>query len=388
MRLKQSMNKWSNIAIFMIFAMLVMAIAIYILIDDQSVAMISFGFGLAYLFGFIVVVFLLIAVHELGHLLAARVSDMNVSGFCVGPLRWIKEKGEWRFSLFNDARVAGFVLALPKSSEFDRKQYMIFISGGPIASLIAALLILSAYLSLTTFQLLVLPHLFIATFFALNLVPFRIGGVATDGHWLFSLLFTPKEAEKRLVTQRLFALAQNGVPTKEWPVEVVSTLRGIKGKTVEALQARLFEMTYGLAVEDSEMATVAANEAEEVIDAHDLVDVTGRFIPVLLLQIANVRAISEEDPVKARTALDKVQKVPESLSSMYHMVMCYVLLLEGDEEGGLSEIRLAVPLLIEQLRDMPRILSDVIKSFGGLSERAGKVAIEAYNETSRTPWAT
>lgn len=98
---------------------------------------------------------LLILVHELGHLIAAKLSGIPIERFSVGfgPKLWSFKKGrtEYRISLFP---VAGYVL--PEMKDFDdfyrisSSRRIVFALGGPFANLILSIICLAVLNIITT----------------------------------------------------------------------------------------------------------------------------------------------------------------------------------------------------------------------------------------------
>lgn len=86
---------------------------------------------------------LLILIHELGHLLAARLAGIPVAGFSVGlgPKLWTRRWGRVEYSL-RLIPLGGFVTPAAEEHEFRTfplRNRLAFFAGGPLANILAAL---------------------------------------------------------------------------------------------------------------------------------------------------------------------------------------------------------------------------------------------------------
>ena len=95
--------------------------------------------------GILVLLGLLILIHELGHLAAARLVGIPVAGFSVGlgPKVWSWHRGWTEYSI-RALPLGGYVLpAITDADEFRAialKRRLVYFLGGPLANLLAALI--------------------------------------------------------------------------------------------------------------------------------------------------------------------------------------------------------------------------------------------------------
>jgi regulator of sigma E protease len=110
---------------------------------------------------------LLIVVHELGHLVAAKAVGIPVAGFSVGfgPKVWSRRMGQVEYSL-RALPLGGFVTPALEEEAFAAvplARRLVFFLGGPLANLLAALPALAALNALrgnaSAYNLLVAPFL-------------------------------------------------------------------------------------------------------------------------------------------------------------------------------------------------------------------------------------
>lgn len=115
--------------------------------------------------GVLALLSLLILIHELGHLAAARMAGIPVAGFSVGfgPKLWTRRYGGVEYSL-RALPLGGFVTPAVDDLEFSwipLHKRLVFFLGGPVANLLAALPILAVLnvmeRGLSVYQVLVAP---------------------------------------------------------------------------------------------------------------------------------------------------------------------------------------------------------------------------------------
>lgn len=307
----------------------------------------------------IVATLVMILVHEFGHLLAGKLVGMEIFGFCCGPFRWLKRTGKWVFEWNDSLKVGGFVLAAPRSTEFQRWPYFWLYLGGPLASLVLFLVAYVAFRALPQVEAVTIPILALSAVFLINFLPIRSRGQGSDGSWLVMLLARPDEAERGLATVRLFNLSQQDVPASEWPESIVASLRRVQGQTVEAASARLYELSHALAIGDSERCIQIADDLERMSEKGQLVDMTGRLLPAIMIDIALVKARIQRDATAARSFVEKAGAVPKEFDWVKHEVMACIFAIEGDQTQCLTETNAALDAAYVVMKDRPRTFEAV-----------------------------
>lgn len=93
--------------------------------------------------GIVALLSLLVVIHEIGHLVAARLTGIPIAGFSVGfgPKLWTRRWGQVEYSL-RVFPLGGFVLPDVADEEFREiplRKRLVFFLGGPLANLVATL---------------------------------------------------------------------------------------------------------------------------------------------------------------------------------------------------------------------------------------------------------
>lgn len=175
--------------------------------------------------------FIVILIHEFGHVLGGLLMGNEFSLMIVGPLKLQKDDG--KFSLtFNKsiAMAGGLALTLPTKVEGFKKRRAIVIGSGPLASLVLAIggYLLAQYLgdsiSRTTNTLILSTYLMSAAIFVATIIPSKVGGFMSDGMQLLMTLRNDKMAKKYANFMHLFALNNKGTEPKDFPVELFGEL--------------------------------------------------------------------------------------------------------------------------------------------------------------------
>lgn len=183
-----------------------------------AVAAIVFTQNLAFLvvpFGFLLIIFLTIVIHEMGHLIAGLCVGLRFKGIRIGPFALRIDSGRWKFQVI--PRIFwGFTLVTLDRVRRVRRRLIVCIAGGPLASIVVGLAAvfageigLARYDSpwLTFLEFLGAWSTFIGF---LGLFPFRAGGYANDGMLIRALLFRKAEAVKLIVSYALSSTKNTG----------------------------------------------------------------------------------------------------------------------------------------------------------------------------------
>jgi len=124
--------------------------------------------------------FLVILIHELGHLAGGLLMGNEFSFLSVGPFKIQKEDGQYNFQFLKDIPALGLALSLPTKVEGFKMRRLVTISGGPLASLLLAIgsILLASIAAPFFLKLLGGMSAFI---FLMTAIPAKAGGMLTDG---------------------------------------------------------------------------------------------------------------------------------------------------------------------------------------------------------------
>lgn len=163
----------------------------------------------------LVIVYLSVVVHELGHLLAARWAGMTVMRMRVGRLdiRLLRKGCKLGFAPRLQKRLQGFVMAFADPRTPWRRQHMCFVAGGPLANLLLAVLAgaLGAWLAPGAAHGVLLAFAACnACMGVANLLPVERKPQVSDGLWLLRWWRGVDIAHPRLAFARLMGAACAG----------------------------------------------------------------------------------------------------------------------------------------------------------------------------------
>jgi hypothetical protein len=167
--------------------------------------------------GFLIV----IAVHELGHVLAGRLVKFQFRILTIGPFMWEMEAGTIRFKWNKNLNAyGGLALCLPLNTQNLVQRFIWFAAGGPLASFLLAI---AAYLGLRfltpagpSFANYTIEFLWImlttlsAIICVVTLIPMRSGGFYSDGARILNFLKGGPTAKLDAVTLQTISFGYAG----------------------------------------------------------------------------------------------------------------------------------------------------------------------------------
>ena len=177
---------------------------------DQWTALGIVGFGLSSLGAF----YLMLAVHELGHVLAGLCVGFRCRSLRVGPLLFNRP---FRLSLYRGpgAVVNGVAELIPVATDKLAWRGVAMVLGGPVANFLSAMVVL-----LLPFPITVFSGLFIACSIANgvnDLFPFESRLGVSDGRRIWMLLRQPERGERWLALLHLGGELMDGVLRNPYP---------------------------------------------------------------------------------------------------------------------------------------------------------------------------
>jgi hypothetical protein len=185
--------------------------------------------GVALRLGVIVgAVYLVMALHELGHTMAGLSQRFRFVMWAVGPLWVSREGGRLRLRLNRNLSMwGGLAATVPQDGANIVKRFALVVAGGPATSLTVAAVAVVAWLAAPTdlgpLRLgLATTAVASTVIFLVTAQPFGAGGgFASDGGRLLRLLRGGEPAAQEAAMLTLYSLALAGKRPREWPADVV-----------------------------------------------------------------------------------------------------------------------------------------------------------------------
>lgn len=175
-----------------------------------------------------VLIFIALATHEIGHLLGGLSQGMRFLLLIVGPFGWHASvsgtKFEWNTNL---ALMGGIAAAVPtKFGAGLRRQLLVLILGGPIASLL--LTIVAVVVASVSDPRVTAYSIFVAAtsfgIFVVTLIPVRSGGFMSDGMQIIDVLRGGRAVVERSTLMQIFTQSLNGVRPRDWDSSAIDRL--------------------------------------------------------------------------------------------------------------------------------------------------------------------
>jgi hypothetical protein len=224
----------------------------------------------------LVVSYVGIAVHELGHVLGGVAARFRFHLYVAGPLRVERDEATGRLNVGLNRVVSlagGIAAMLPTDTHDLRRRFAMVVAGGPLASFALALaawapLALGASLPPMVDLVLGMTALISAGLGVVTIIPMRSGGFASDGGRLLRLVRGGPVAERESAMLPLIALSTAETPPREWPREMVEAVVALRDGSSDECVGNL--MAYYRALDTGDVA-LAARRMERALETLDAV---------------------------------------------------------------------------------------------------------------------
>lgn len=180
---------------------------------------------------FLLLIMLVLAIHELGHLAGAFSRGMKFLLFVVGPFQWMQSPDGIRFSLvFNLGSFGGMAAALPNPNREFAPQMKRLAIGGPLASLVLAILCIAVGLLLSGKPAFYFHFIggFSFLIFLVTALPFRAGGFMSDGMQLLELMRGGRAVEERQTIINLMMQSMAGLRPRDLDQATIARILGFE----------------------------------------------------------------------------------------------------------------------------------------------------------------
>ncbi len=223
--MKKKTNSLAKILFFLFFMIVAGAIGYFVgkyVVKNASAVPASVLIAIAVFF--IPAFFIVIGVHELGHVTAGLLMKFEFKSITVGPFMWEKQQHGIKFRWNKNVNTSGgLALCLPVGAENLSKRFAVYAAGGPLASIVLAIVtFLLSRLAVggatdgntatLVMQWLLMEICLLSAIIAVaTLIPIHTGGFSSDGARIFNLLKGGDVTRFELLILKLMSAATSGL---------------------------------------------------------------------------------------------------------------------------------------------------------------------------------
>jgi hypothetical protein len=254
---------------------------------------------------------IVLALHELGHVLAGLSVGFDFRMYTVGPFMIEKEEGKLKFKWNTNLNTfGGLALCLPQSTEGLLPKFIRFAAGGPLMSLVWAMIafgltwalpeITNTSLWLYSLSLfLEMSALFSLFIFVVTIIPMKSGGFYSDGGRIFNLWRGGYQAQLEIILLQVMAQSLTGTRPREINIEPLVEALDFPVETSFKAYLHGFLYVYFLDIQDIIKAGEHLEKYYEYLE-----EIPGGYQAAVWLEKTYYEAMYEQDAVKAREYFD------------------------------------------------------------------------------------
>lgn len=254
-------------------------------------------------------IFLVLLIHELGHVAGGLLGGNTFALLIVGPLRVEveEEKLRWRLNKSLGA-FGGLALTMPNSTENFKRRRALTVAAGPGASLLLALFCLGlVFLTGPSFLegafrffLICLGFLSLTIFLA-TIIPMQAGGFLSDGMQLIQIFSNNPSAKRYEALLQLMARIQQGLRPKDIGEEELAVMTSLGYDDTFGLSALHYQYYKAVDSHDREGAAKYIQLLEERIHIFP-----SSFQDSLWVEVAIYFSLIAPDLTKAQPLVDRL----------------------------------------------------------------------------------
>jgi len=170
---------------------------------------------------FLLAFYLAVLVHEMGHVIAGRLTGFGLRHLAVGAFLLDKETHGWRFRFLPRRIIAGGLTGMmPRSPDNLEARYIRAVLGGPAGSMLLLLVTLAVPGGFPT-RVLLFVNLFVLI---LSCIPYTVGSQPNDAKIILTLALKRTVGERLAAIPYLLALDAQGTQPRDWPHGFVAKL--------------------------------------------------------------------------------------------------------------------------------------------------------------------
>lgn len=310
------------------------------------------------------VLFVSVAVHEMGHVVAGKLAGVEIGGVVICGLSILKSGDHWVWH-FDIRRLfsGGVAKPLPKKGEFHRGQSAWMIAGGPLATLLLAAVSGMAFARSTGSAGWLSSFWCVNAILLVSLVLPASGLNKSDGARLWMLLCDEEESRSWTALLQLITEETAGVLPRDWDAELFEEMMHYPAGSPDAAYR---ELLASFRRNDEGNPDGALEHLERSLAASGVAGKQVRH--VCFLEAVSASALLRKNARNARTWLERASRLRKPMSR--HGTDAAIAQSEGRYEDALRSWDAALGYLAARKLD------------SGLA-RYGKLRIQAYQEACR-----
>lgn len=222
---------------------------------------------------------IVIAWHEAGHAWAGVKVGFDFRMYIVGPFLWEKQQHQWKFQWNKDINKAGgLVMCLPTDTHNLSQRFMLFVLGGPLASLLLTIIcgvvygfLLNTTSGISTLHIfLILTGVMSFAIFIATIIPSKIGGFYSDGARALRLAKGGDTAKFEILMITTIANTTTGIRPKDLDLGQLQEMNEIAIRLNEPFRVYIHSFLHQAAFDKGELDTAEKHLLDYVNDAQEI----------------------------------------------------------------------------------------------------------------------
>jgi hypothetical protein len=305
---------------------------------------------------FTLALFMVIFLHELGHVIAGVSNGFKFLFVITGPLRIYRSEGGIKMGINRNASLAGGIAScLPQNTNELKKRMLVMVAGGPLVSLLvfAGFYLVADFFNL--FANLDRSHslwqfsysLFVVMcsygsglIFLATIVPQKASGMYSDGGRMLNLLKGGPKAEADMAITTLYVSSASGIRPRDLNQQMVNLLFNAKTDSLYLVYGYLYKYYAAL---DSGNSLEAAKWLGQLLEKKD--SLLPAVLPIVNLEQTWFEAWVNKNLEKATASYENVQKTTMIEAHTFLRAEAALLLASGKYEAAIEKAERALALL-------------------------------------------
>ena len=302
-----------------------------------------------------------IGIHEGGHAVAGVNVGFDFKMYVVGPFMWEKDTTGWHFKWNKNVNTAGgLVMCLPTDTVDLPRRFSIFAAGGPVASLLLAVLAYGIYAfgfkesTEVDFIKELVGSFFLFTaflsmfFFFITSIPMHVGGFYTDGARIIRLLRGGDRAQFDSFILKIFTQSSGGVRPKLLNVNEIEETLAIGQRINEPFTVYLHSYLYQVALDKGDNEKAEKHLLDYIGEAESIPEGIRNSV---WLEAAFFYAYSKKDLAEAEKFWQQFKPAAMISKAQISATEAAIEILRNNKDVALSKIEAAekeIPNMIDK----------------------------------------